>query len=75
MDFCVEKSAASSEATARMVGIFALIWSANPTLSREQVMDIAIRSSYFYQLQGAKDPKFGWGTVDALQAVEMALAE
>jgi serine protease len=75
VDFCVEKSAASSEATARMVGMFALIWSANPELTRAEVLDIAIRASHFYQLQGFKDPSFGWGTVDMLQAVEMAMAE
>lgn len=72
-DFCVEKSAASSEATARMAGMFALIWSADPTLTREEVMDIAISSSYFYHLQGMKDPDFGWGTVDVLEAVEKAM--
>lgn len=72
VDFCVEKSAASSEATARMMGMFALLWSANPEMTREEVMDIMIQSSHFYQLQGQKDPDFGWGTVDMLQAVDAA---
>jgi hypothetical protein len=72
-DFCVENSAASSEATARMVGMLGLIWSADPSLTREEVLDIAIQASHFYQLDGQKDPEFGWGTVDMLQAVEMAL--
>lgn len=74
-DFCVERSAASSEATSRFAGMLTLIWSANPQLTREQVLDIAIKSSYFYQNNnGKKDPKFGWGTIDVTQAVEMALA-
>ncbi|MEZ5022279.1 MAG: S8 family serine peptidase [Chitinophagales bacterium] len=73
MDFCVEKSAASSEATARMMGMFALLWSANPDMTREEVMDIMIQSSHFYQLQGQKDLDFGWGTVDMLQAVDAAM--
>ncbi|MEZ5006877.1 MAG: S8 family serine peptidase [Chitinophagales bacterium] len=73
VDFCVEKSAASSEATARMMGMFALLWSANPDMTREEVMDIMIQSSHFYQLQGQKDLDFGWGTVDMLQAVDAAM--
>ncbi len=72
-DFCVERSAASSEATARMAGMFALVWSANPDLTREEIINIMIESSYFYKLNGHKDPKFGWGTVDVLEAVEKAL--
>ena len=72
-DFCVEQSAASSEATARMVGMFALLWSANPDLTREEIMDIMITSSHFYHETGQKDPDFGWGTVDMLEAVEKAL--
>ena len=73
VEFCVENSAASSEATARMMGMFALIWSANPDLTREQVINIAIESSHFYQETGERDPDFGWGTVNMLQAIEMAL--
>ena len=74
-DFCVENSAASSEATARMVGMLALIWSADPELTREEVLDIAITSSHFYHLTGQKDPSYGWGTVDVLEAVERAMEE
>jgi hypothetical protein len=73
-DYCVEQSAASSEATARFVGMLALIWSANPSLTSTQVQEIVKQSSYFYQTNnGEKDKKYGWGTVDVLQAFEMAL--
>jgi serine protease len=73
-DYCVEQSAASSEATARFVGMLALIWSANPSLTSTQVEEIVKQSSYFYQNNnGQKDTKFGWGTVDVLQAFEMAM--
>lgn len=74
LDFCVERNSSSSEATSAMAGMVSLIWSANPLLTRAQVWDILIKSSYFYQNNnGQKHPKFGWGTVDALQAFEMAL--
>lgn len=72
-DFCVEASAASSEATARMVGFFGLLWSADPSMSREEVMDIMIQSSYFYNEAGQRDEDFGWGTVDMMEAVGMVL--
>lgn len=74
LDFCVERNQSSSEATSAMAGMVSLIWSANPSLTRAQVWDILIKSSYFYQNNnGQKHPKFGWGTVDVLQAFEMAL--
>lgn len=72
-DFCVENAAASSEATARMVGMFAVLWSADPALTRDEVLDIMIASSHFYGENGQKDPEFGWGTVDMMEAVGMAL--
>lgn len=74
IDFCTERSAASSEATARFVGMLSLVWSANPSLTPEQVKEICIQSSDFYQNNnGQKDLKFGWGVVDFFQAYEMAL--
>lgn len=73
LDFCVERNESSSEATSAMAGIVSVIWSANPSLTNLQIRDILIKSSYFYQNNnGQKHPKFGWGTVDALQAFEMA---
>jgi hypothetical protein len=74
-DFTVENTNSSSVATSRMAGMMALVWGADPSLSRDEVLDILIQSSYFYQHGGAKDPLFGWGTVDVGLAVEMALAD
>jgi hypothetical protein len=72
----VERNQASSEATSAMAGMVTLIWSAKPSLTPQQIRDILIQSSYFYQNNnGQKHPKFGWGTVDALQAFEMALSK
>lgn len=74
VDFCVERNQASSEATSTMAGMFTLIWSANPSLTSTQIVDIATESSYFYQNNNQqKNVKFGWGTVDVFQAFEMAI--
>ena len=72
-DFCVESTNSSSVATSRMSGMISLVWSANPDLSRDEVFDILVEASYFYQNGGIKDPLFGWGTVDIGMAVELAL--
>ena len=45
-----------------------LLWSANPELTREQIIDILIRSSSNYRRLGRKDPVFGWGKIDMYQA-------
>ncbi|MDP5099826.1 MAG: S8/S53 family peptidase, partial [Nonlabens sp.] len=56
----------SSVATATTAGIAALVWSKNPTWSREQVLDKLKRSAQFYP---SRNSKFGYGNIDALKAV------
>ena len=74
-DFVVENTGSSSVSCSRAAGMIALIWSANPSMNREELMNILIESSYFYQTIGEKDPLFGWGPIDVGLAVEMALGE
>ncbi|MCG8668106.1 MAG: S8/S53 family peptidase [Pseudomonadales bacterium] len=67
-DFVVDHTDASSESVSTSAGMFALVWSAAPSLTREQVIDIMIRSSSSYQSKGKKDSVFGWGKIDLYQA-------
>lgn len=73
-DFVVEGQDASSPATAHTAGMFSLIWSANPSLSRQEIIDIFIESSHFYRETGKKHPIFGWGKVNAYMAYKKAIA-
>lgn len=57
----------SSVATATTAGIAALIWSKNPSWSREQVLNKMKQSSEFYP---SRNSRFGYGNIDALQAVQ-----
>ncbi len=57
----------SSAATATFAGISALVWSKYPNESREQILNRLKKSSHFYP---KRDNEFGWGTVDALKAVQ-----
>ncbi|MBI4597195.1 MAG: S8 family serine peptidase [Candidatus Omnitrophica bacterium] len=52
-------------------GVVTLIWSANPTLTSDQVEDILFRSAKDLGAAGW-DPYFGWGRVDAGAAVALA---
>ncbi len=57
----------SSCATATMAGVTAMVWSAHPNWGRNTVMQRLKQSSEFYpNPHGA----FGYGRIDALQAVE-----
>lgn len=56
----------SSVATAITAGIAALVWSTNPALSRDAVLEKLKKSAEFYP---SRDGNFGWGTIDALKAV------
>lgn len=67
-DFTIDHASSSSESVSTSAGMFALLWSVNPTLTREQLIDILIQSSSEYQKRGRKDPVFGWGKVDMYQA-------
>lgn len=73
-DFVVDYSHASSESTSYTAGMIALIWSANPALSRQKLLDILIKSSNFYREQGYRDAVFGWGKIDAYEAYRAVLA-
>ena len=57
----------SSVATATTAGIAALIWSKYPSWSRSQVLSRLKSSSEFYPY---RDGAFGYGNIDALQAVQ-----
>ncbi|RYH75656.1 serine protease [Flavobacteriaceae bacterium 144Ye] len=57
----------SSVATATTAGIAALVWSRYPNWSRTQVLNRLKASSDFYP---NKNGSFGYGNIDALQAVQ-----
>ncbi len=57
----------SSVATATTSAIAALVWSANPGLSREQVVSKMITSSSNYP---GRSGNFGWGLINANTAVQ-----
>jgi len=57
----------SSVATATTAGIAALVWSKYPTWSRSQVLNRLKQSAEFYPY---KNSSFGYGNIDALQAVQ-----
>ena len=56
----------SSVATASMAGIAALVWSKNPTWTKDQVLQRLKEASDLYP---GKDSDYGYGNVDALKAV------
>ena len=57
----------SSVATAMTAGIAALVWSKNPSWSKTQVLDKLKTSAHLYP---NKHSSFGWGMLDALEAVQ-----
>lgn len=57
----------SSVATATTAGIAALVWSRHPSWSRAQVLNKLKQSSEFYP---NKNSSFGYGNINALQAVQ-----
>ncbi len=63
-------SGGSSCATATTSGIAALVWSKYPHWSRAQVLDRLKRSANYYP---GRNGNFGWGAIDALQAVTVPL--
>lgn len=56
----------SSAATATTAGIAALVWATNPNQTRSQVLNRMKQAASFYP---GRDGSFGWGIVDANQAV------
>lgn len=57
----------SSVATSTMAGITSLVWSAFPADNRAQILN---RLKYASQLYPNRHPDFGWGRVDAAEAVQ-----
>ncbi|MGJ8592163.1 MAG: S8 family peptidase [Aquaticitalea sp.] len=57
----------SSVATATTAGIAALVWSKYPSWSRTQVLNRLKQSADFYP---SRNGSFGYGNIDALQAVQ-----
>ncbi len=57
----------SSAATATMAGIAALVWGNNPALDNNQILNRLIQTSSEYP---NRDPDFGWGVIDACEAVD-----
>ena len=57
----------SSVATATTAGIAALVWAKHPTWTKTQVLNKLKQSAEFYP---NKNSSFGYGNIDALQAVQ-----
>ncbi len=57
----------SSAATATTAGIAALVWATNPGQSRSQVLNRMKQAASNYP---GRDGNFGWGNIDAAQAVQ-----
>jgi subtilisin family serine protease len=64
----------TSMATPHTSGVAALILSANPTLDYTDVMSIMTRTAYFTSTWGTRpNNNYGWGLVQADNAINMAL--
>lgn len=57
----------SSVATASTAGIAALVWSKNPSWTRDQVLTKMRQSATYYP---TKNPDYGYGNINVLQAVQ-----
>ncbi len=69
----------TSMATPHVSGVAALVWSARPQLTNEQVRDILQRSAKDLEFPGVtstgRDKFFGYGLVQAKRAVDLAIQE
>jgi subtilisin family serine protease len=65
-------SSGTSMATPHVAAVAALVWSARPDLTNEQVRDVLQKSARDLGAQG-KDKLFGYGLVQAKAAVDLAL--
>lgn len=61
----------SSSSTAITAGIAGLIFSNNPSFTKDQVLNKMIQTSSRYP---NKDSQYGWGTIDVCQAVDTTLS-
>lgn len=73
-DFVIDDANASSPSASTFAGMLAVVWSINPSLSRDEVFAILKESSTFYSNGGVKDTSFGWGKVDMLTATEKIIS-
>ena len=62
----MQNTGGSSSATAAMAGMAALVWSKNPRLTRDQVLEILRNNASHGNRRGLE---YGWGRVNALNAV------
>jgi subtilisin family serine protease len=62
----------TSNSAPEVSGVLMLIWSANPSLTPQQVQDILFRSSKDLGSVGW-DQYYGWGRIDARAAMDLAL--
>jgi len=62
----------TSFAAPHVAGLAALVWSANPALTRDEVMQVLMRSAEPMG-ESRPNPKYGWGQVNAWRAVRAAL--
>jgi serine protease len=60
------RTGGSSVATATTAGVAALVWATNPSMGRNQVLQRLKDASDFYP---SRSGSFGWGKIDALEAV------
>lgn len=63
----------TSMASPHVAGVAALVWSANPAASNQQVRD-ALTSTAIDLGTAGRDTSFGWGLVQALSAVDALLS-
>jgi len=61
----------TSNAAPEVAGLLALMWGANPGLTPDQVSDILFKSTIDLGASGV-DKYYGWGTIDAATAVNLA---
>ncbi len=73
IDFTVAPALTSSPSVSHLAGMIALLWSANPDLSREQIIQILKESSEFYGVGLKRHPIYGWGRPDMRMALEKVL--
>ncbi|UII25591.1 S8/S53 family peptidase [Fulvivirga maritima] len=64
-----KKALGSSAASATVSGIAALIWSANPSLTKAQVVNIMRNAASYKRYTGAPSSNYGYGIIDAELAV------
>ncbi len=56
----------SSSATATTAGIATMVWAQNPSATRATILDVLKNATSLYP---SRDSDLGWGTIDALEAV------